>query len=185
MSIFLCSLSEFIQIFHHYKRWVAISDPLPYMTIAKDRIGALIFLALSIGYGLSISMIPMYPGDEYEVFTAKTLPTALAIIGTVLSLALLFAARGEQKSALPVLDWTIALKLVALMVSYGVILEPLGFLIATTIFLLSGYWLLGERRKLLLFFCSLPLVVFFWYVLTQLLDIYLAPGAVMQWMGVQ
>jgi putative tricarboxylic transport membrane protein len=34
------------------------------MTIAKDRIGGLIFLALSIGYGFSITHVPMYPGDE-------------------------------------------------------------------------------------------------------------------------
>ncbi|MEH6446332.1 MAG: tripartite tricarboxylate transporter TctB family protein [Oceanospirillaceae bacterium] len=150
------------------------------MTIAKDRIGGLIFLALSIAYGYSITLIPLYPGDEYEVFTAKTLPTALAIIGAILSLSLLFSSRKEAKSALPDLDWTIAMKLILLMVCYGAILEVLGFLIATTLFLLSGYWLLGERRKLILFFCSLPLVIFFWFVLTQLLDIYLAPGAVMQ-----
>ena len=150
------------------------------MTIAKDRIGGLIFLALSIGYGFSITLIPMYPGDEYEVFTAKTLPTALAILGAILSLVLIVSARNETKSELPSLDWTIALKLIALMVSYGVILEPLGFLIATSVFLFVGYWILGERRKLILFLCSVPLVIFFWYVLTQLLDIYLAPGALMQ-----
>ncbi len=154
------------------------------MTIAKDRIGGLIFLALSIGYGFSITLIPMYPGDEYEIFTAKTLPTALAILGGILSLGLLFASRNESKEGLPDLDWAVALKLLALMVGYGVILETLGFMIATTIFLLAGYWLLGERRKILLFFCSFPLVVFFWYVLTQLLDIYLAPGALLQSMGV-
>ena len=150
------------------------------MTIAKDRIGGLIFLALSIGYGFSITLIPIYPGDEYEVFTAKTLPTALAIVGSVLSLFLLFSARNETKSALPSLDWIVAVKLLSLMVCYGVILETLGFLLATTLFLLAGYWMLGERRKWILFLCSLPLVIFFWYVLTQLLEIYLAPGALMQ-----
>jgi len=153
------------------------------MTIAKDRIGGLIFLALSIAYGYSTTLIPMYPGDEYEVFTAKTLPFSLAIIGVVLSLALLFSARHEEKSRIPDLDWLIAIKLIALMVVYGAVLEFLGFLIGTTLFLLCGYWLLGERRKLILFFCSLPLVIFFWYVLTQLLDIYLAPGAFMTWIG--
>ena len=153
------------------------------MTIAKDRIGGLIFLALSIGYGYSTTLIPMYPGDEYEVFTAKTLPAALAVIGAVLSLALLFSARNEKKSSIPNLDWTIAIKLLSLMVVYGVILESLGFLVATTLFLLCGYWTLGERRKLILFFCSLPLVIFFWYVLTQLLDIYLAPGDLLTWLG--
>ncbi|EPJ46458.1 MAG: putative tricarboxylic transport TctB [Osedax symbiont Rs1] len=155
-----------------------------YMTIAKDRIGGLIFLALSIGYGFSITLIPMYPGDEYEVFTAKTLPAALALIGSVLSLALLILSRGETKKTLPDLDWAIAVKLMALMSAYGVILETLGFLVATTLFLLAGYWILGERRKILLFCCSLPLVLCFWFGLTQLLDIYLAPGVLLQWMGV-
>ncbi|MCJ8337431.1 MAG: tripartite tricarboxylate transporter TctB family protein [Pseudomonadales bacterium] len=155
-----------------------------YMTIAKNRIGGLIFLALSLAYGYSTTLIPMYPGDEYEVFTAKTLPAVLAIIGVILSLALLFGSRDEQKSELPKLDWVIAAKLMALMVAYGLVLEFLGFLIATTLFLICGYWLLGERRKTLMFFCSLPLVTVFWYGLTQLLGIYLAPGAVLQWMGV-
>ena len=82
-----------------------------YMTIAKNRIGGLIFLALSLAYGYSITLIPMYPGDEYEVFTAKTLPAVLAILGVILSLSLLFSSRGEQKSALPKLDWAIAAKL--------------------------------------------------------------------------
>jgi len=153
------------------------------MTIAKDRIGGLIFLALSIAYGYSVTLIPMYPGDEYEVFTAKTLPAALAFIGAVLSLIMIISSRGEGKSTLPNLDWVIAIKLLALMSLYGVILEPLGFLVGTTLFLLGGYWLLGERRKLILFFCSLPLVTFFWYVLTQLLDIYLAPGDLLTWLG--
>lgn len=150
------------------------------MNIAKDRIGGLIFLALSIAYGYSITLIPVYPGDEYEVFTAKTLPTALSIIGVLLSFCLLVSSRNDEKSQLPSLDWPIAIKLILLMVCYGAILETLGFLIATSLFLFSGYWLLGERRKIILFLCSVPLVIFFWFVLTQLLDIYLAPGAVMQ-----
>lgn len=150
------------------------------MNIAKDRIGGLIFLALSIAYGYSVTLIPMYPGDEYEVFTAKTLPTALAILGALLSFCLLFASRKDPKSQLPELDWVIAIKLILLMVCYGAVLELLGFLIATSLFLFSGYWLLGERRRMILFLCSVPLVIFFWFVLTQLLDIYLAPGALMQ-----
>mgnify|MGYP000571973828 CR=1 FL=1 len=150
------------------------------MNIAKDRIGGLIFLALSIAYGYSITLIPIYPGDEYEVFTAKTLPTALSVLGALLSFCLLVASRNEEKSQLPNLDWIIAIKLVLLMVFYGAVLEILGFIIATSLFLFCGYWLLGERRKLILLLCSFPLVIFFWFVLTQLLDIYLAPGALIQ-----
>lgn len=154
------------------------------MTLYKDRIGSLIFLALAIGYGYSTTLIAEYPGDEFEVFTAKTLPFALAVIGGFLALALLVTSLKSEKQRIPNYHWAIAFKLIVLMVIYGALLESLGFLIATVLFLLAGYWLLGERRKLVLFFCSGPLVVFFWYVLTQLLDIYLAPGALLQNLGV-
>ncbi|MGB1239102.1 MAG: tripartite tricarboxylate transporter TctB family protein [Pseudomonadales bacterium] len=154
------------------------------MTVYKDRIGGLIFLALALGYGYSATLIPQYPGDEYEVFTAKTLPFVLAVLGGFLSLALLLSSLREERKRIPNYNWQIAAKLIGLMVIYGAVLEYLGFLIATALFLLVGYWLLGERRKLVLFMCSGPLVIFFWYVLTQLLEIYLAPGALLQSLGV-
>ncbi len=153
--------------------------------VNKDLIGSLIFLALSIAYGASAQLIPFYPGDEYEPFTARTLPFALSVLGAGLSFALLISAlkkTSEVKSDQPVLksalgyDWSTVIKLLVLMVFYALALKWLGFIIATTVFLFGGYWTLGERRKKVLFGASLPFVVAFWFMLTQLLDIYLAPG---------
>ena len=145
------------------------------MNITNDRIGGLIFLALSLGYGLSAMQIPMFPGDELEPFNARTLPYALAALGAVLSLLLLLAPGGER-FRLPDMDWPLAAKLLLAMLGYGALLELLGFFLATSLFLLVGYWLLGERRPLMLLMCSFPLVAGFWLVLAKLLDIYLAPG---------
>lgn len=153
--------------------------------VNKDLIGSLIFLALSIAYGASAQLIPFYPGDEYEPFTARTLPFALSVLGAGLSFALLISAlkkTSEVKLDQPVLksalgyDWSTVIKLLSLMVFYALALKWLGFIIATTVFLFGGYWILGERRKKVLFGASLPFVVAFWFMLTQLLDIYLAPG---------
>ncbi len=159
--------------------------------VNKDLIGSLIFLALSIAYGASAQLIPFYPGDEYEPFTARTLPFALSVLGAGLSFALLISAMkkisaikksSEVKLDQPVLksalgyDWSTVIKLLSLMVFYALALKWLGFIIATTVFLFGGYWILGERRKKVLFGASLPFVVAFWFMLTQLLDIYLAPG---------
>ena len=153
--------------------------------VNKDLIGSLIFLALSIAYGASAQLIPFYPGDEYEPFTARTLPFALSVLGAGLSFSLLISSLKKAREVSldqPVLkfalgyDWSTVIKLLALMMFYALGLKWLGFIIATTVFLLGGYWVLGERRKKVLFGASLPFVVAFWFMLTQLLDIYLAPG---------
>ena len=44
------------------------------MRLTKERFGGLLFLLLSLAYGYHATQIPGYPGDEYEPFTASTLP---------------------------------------------------------------------------------------------------------------
>lgn len=155
--------------------------------INKDLIGSLIFLALSIAYGASAQLIPFYPGDEYEPFTARTLPFVLSVLGAGLSFSLLISSlrkteEADTELAKPILqsaigyDWSTVIKLLGLMIFYALGLKWLGFIIATTVFLAAGYWILGERRKKVIFGASLPFVVGFWFVLTQLLDIFLASG---------
>lgn len=58
------------------------------MHLTKERLGGLLFLLLSLAYGYHATQIPGYPGDEYEPFTASTLPYALAGAGALLSLLL-------------------------------------------------------------------------------------------------
>ena len=45
--------------------------------LCRDRVGAMIFLLFCLCYGYQTSQIPLFPGDEYEPFTARTLPTIL------------------------------------------------------------------------------------------------------------
>ena len=59
------------------------------MTLSKDQIGALVFLCLSLTYGYYAGQITMLPGDEFEPFHARTLPTALAGLGILFSFLLL------------------------------------------------------------------------------------------------
>jgi putative tricarboxylic transport membrane protein len=69
------------------------------------------------------------------------------------------------------------------MIAYGLALEWLGFLVATTLFLLIGFWLLGERRPKIMLAVSVPFTLGFWLLLTQALDIYLAPGQILYMFG--
>ncbi|WP_286239199.1 tripartite tricarboxylate transporter TctB family protein [Neptuniibacter halophilus] len=148
------------------------------MFLSKDHIGGLVFLALSVAYGYYAGQIPLLPGDEFEPFHAQTVPNALALFGTLLSIALLVTAdrTGEHKLKLKGYDFALVAKLLLLVILFALALEWIGFLLATCVFLIGGYWLLGERRPRTLLLASVPFAAGIWFVLTQLLDIYLAPG---------
>lgn len=147
--------------------------------LCRDRVGAMIFLIVCLCYGYQTTQIPMFPGDEYEPFTARTLPTLLTFAGIGLALLLLVMGKKDSQSG-AVLDfnWKLLIGFLALMALYGVGLTYLGFVLATGFFLLAGFYLLGERRKAVLFGASFPFVIAFYLLLTQGLDIYLEPGVI-------
>lgn len=149
------------------------------MNICKDHIGGLIFLLLSVAYGVYAGQIPLLPGDEFEPFHAQTVPNALALLCGGLSIALLLTAERGEGSALKLhgYDFALVAKLLALVVLFAFALQWVGFLLATLFFLIGGFWLLGERRIKTLLLASVPFSAGIWLILTQLLDIYLAPGA--------
>ncbi len=66
--------------------------------LCRDRVGAMIFLLFCLCYGYQTSQIALFPGDEYEPFTARTLPTILTYIGIGLSLLLLVTGQPDKKS---------------------------------------------------------------------------------------
>jgi putative tricarboxylic transport membrane protein len=154
------------------------------MTLTKDHIGGLLFLALSVVYGYYAYEIRMFPGDQFEPFNAQTIPRALAWVGSIV--AILMLATGSRSAterlSFAGLDVKLVAKLMLLVWIFAQALSWLGFLLSTIGFLLVGYWLLGERRPRTLLLASVPFAVGFWFLLAKLLDIYLAPGQVWQWL---
>lgn len=148
------------------------------MTLTKDHIGGLFFLTLSILYGHYAGDIQLLPGEEYEPFHAQTVPYALAYMCGGLSFMLIVTAsrKVEDKLSLRGYDFYLVGLLLALVVVFALSLQWFGFLISTIIFLVAGYRILGETRPKMLFLASVPFAVGLWFILTQLLDIYLAPG---------
>ncbi|MGF1697965.1 tripartite tricarboxylate transporter TctB family protein [Vibrio kyushuensis] len=145
--------------------------------LCRDRVGAIIFLLVCLVYGYQSTLIPLFPGDEYEPFTARTLPTLLTFAGIGLSLILLVTGQKDQDSgAVSDFDWKLLIAFLCLMALYGVGLTYLGFVLATSLFLLAGFYLLGERRKSVLLGASFPFVIAFYLLLTEALDVYLEPG---------
>jgi putative tricarboxylic transport membrane protein len=146
------------------------------MQLSKERIGALFFLVLSIAYGYYGSEIKLFPGDEFEPMTAQTMPYVLSIMGIGLAIFLLITGNPDDESDHQDHDWLPVGLLIGLTLFYGFSLEWLGFLVSTILFLSGGFWILGERSWKVLLKIAVPFVLVFWGLLTQVLDIYLAPG---------
>jgi putative tricarboxylic transport membrane protein len=155
-----------------------------------EKAGALILLAFCLAYGIAATQIPLTFIAMKESFNARTMPYALSIIGILLSTAILIlpASAGEGKERFTEvfkgLDWTRVGLLVAIMIFYGLTLRFLGFVISSTLFLLGGFYILGERRRWLLILGSVPLVLFIWFLMSKILGMYIAPGEIFYLMGI-
>ena len=99
----------------------------------------------------------------------------MAGAGALLSLLLICFPGGERLQPESG-NWRLVFALLLLMLAYGLALGWLGFLVATTLFLIGGIRLMGEQS--LAFACkvSLPFTLIFWALLTKGLNVYLEPG---------
>jgi putative tricarboxylic transport membrane protein len=58
---------------------------------------------------------------------------------------------------------------------YGLSLRPLGFLLSTSLFLMAGFLLLGERRPTWLIGVAVLVTVGFWALMSLGLGVFLSP----------
>ncbi|WP_306174093.1 tripartite tricarboxylate transporter TctB family protein [Pseudoalteromonas shioyasakiensis] len=149
----------------------------------RELLGPSLFLALFTLYAIVAWQIPLLPFEEYEMVTSATLPKVYAGFGILVCLLSIGATllkpqeqKEEPEQRLDKRDVLRTFGLLVLMVLYSTALEPIGFLISTSIFLLVGFFVMGERRKKILLLASIPVVVVFWFLMTQILGIYLVPG---------
>lgn len=140
----------------------------------RDRIGALFLLTFSLAYGALTFRIPLLPFQAQAAFTARTMPEALAVLGAGLSLLLLLKP-GDGRTDIEGFQWGRGALLCALMVLYGLAVRPFGFLISTSAFLAASMLVLKERRLSVLLGASIPVVVLFWLLMTQVLDVFIEP----------
>jgi putative tricarboxylic transport membrane protein len=149
------------------------------MTVNRDAGAALVLLAAFLGYGYQATLIELFPGQETEVFSPRTLPYALAaggILSSILQLLRSLRVPATEAPDTTGFDWQRAAMLCVVMLLYGWLFTPLGFVIATTLFLAAGFLILGERRILVLSVLPPLFTVLFWAVMSRGLGLYLAPG---------
>ena len=158
--------------------------------MAREKLGALIMLLFSMAYGLLAFKIPLSFMAQNEFFTSRTMPYALAVLGILLALLILVFPttdpEGKQslKEETRGMDWNTAILLVVAMIVYGLTMKWIGFIISSILFLLVGFYILGERRIKRMLLASIPLVVMLWFIMSSLLGVYIAPGELFYMLGV-
>ena len=145
----------------------------------SQRLSGLFFVAVFVAYGYTAQDIQLDFWAAEEAFNARSFPYLIALGGSLLSLLLVF----NPPASLPEIgirnmNWPGFLGLLGLMIGYGILLEPTGFIVSTTLFLIIGYLILGERRLLPILLASFPVVISF-YFLMDFLGIYLSPGTIL------
>jgi len=82
------------------------------------------------------------------------------------------------------MDWSTAILLVIAMFGFGISMKWLGFIVASIIFLLAGFYILGERRVKRMLLAAIPLVFVLWAIMSLLLGVYIAPGEMFYLLGI-
>ena len=147
-------------------------------------------LLFSIAYGLLATRIPLSFMAQQEVFTSRTMPYALSVLGAIIALLILILPTADPGGKRTLneethgMEWRKATFLILLMIGYGLVMVWLGFIISSILFLIIGFYILGERRFKAMLFASIPLVVLLWFAMSTLLGVYIAPGEIFYMLGV-
>ena len=145
------------------------------MFLNKDRIGGLLLLAFSIIYGLLSQNIHLLPFQANAAFHARTMPEVLSVLSIGLSLMVILFPGTKDIPRLSGLNLKLGIAFLLLMSAYGFLVRPMGFILATSLFLICGFALLGERKVWKLLVVAVPTVVGFWMLMTMGLDVFIEP----------
>lgn len=157
--------------------------------MALDRWIALVFVVFCCIYGYLAfftmdHLLP--PFMQRNPVWPSTFPKLLAIGGCVVGLVVLLGLEKSDNADEPsasdinyrrLHEYKLgqALALIALMVAYALALRPAGFLISTSVFLVAGSLVLGERKWHVMIPVALIAAGSIWYLVQEVLGIFLRP----------
>ncbi|WP_412551542.1 tripartite tricarboxylate transporter TctB family protein [Shimia sp. MIT910701] len=153
--------------------------------MALDRWIALILLGICMAYGYAAWFTmdgSLAPFMKRNPIWPSTFPKVLSILGMIASLIILLGLeKSEAKEAeidyLRLTEYKLgqAILLLSLMVAYALLLRPAGFIFSTSGFLILGSFILGERKFHFMVPIALLATFLVWYLVQQVLGIYLRP----------
>lgn len=145
------------------------------MLLNKDRIGGLLLLCFSIAYAFLSQKIHLLPFQANSAFHARTMPEVLSVLAIGLSILVIVFPGTKDAPRFGGLKWHLGFAFLLLMSAYGFTVRPLGFIISTSLFLMIGFAMLGERKLWKLVIVAVPTVVAFWALMTMGLDVFIEP----------
>ena len=150
-----------------------------------ERSIAFLILVLFLIYGYTAwfvmdALLP--PVLKFNPIWPSSFPKIISVLGVVIALGILLTAKGDvsEDNELDIKQWRSydikpVLLLLAFMTVYALTLRPLGFLIATPLFLFASSLVLGEKRYLKLAMISFIAAFIIWNLVDTVLGIYLHP----------
>ena len=164
--------------------------------MALDRWFALVILGICLIYGYTAWFTmddALAPFMRRNPIWPSTFPKVLSILGIVAAMIIVLGLeKAEQKEHdidyRRLADYNLgqAVLLLALMVAYALCLRPVGFLISTSVFLIAGAVILGDRKWHVMIPIAVIASLVVWYLVQQVLGIYMRPlpGALESMFGV-
>ncbi len=153
--------------------------------MALDRWIAFLFLAISLVYGYAAYNYPLLPFERNMAFLPNTMPMVLSVVGSIIALVILLSPKtgpevlsGVTREQIKEFKTGQTLGLVSAMVLYAVLLRPIGFLCATTLFIAGSSIILGERKFHVLIPIAVITAAAIWYLVQETLGIFLRPWPV-------
>ena len=144
------------------------------MRISPIKFISLLFFIFSAFYLYTAYQIQVFAFDENAPFNARTFPIYLGYAGLFFSgLKVILPDPNTLKVEHKLLEYKKTLILIIIAIIYGATILRVGYFLTTSLFLISSYYFLGERRWLLMFLLSFPFVGTFMYLLHGVLEIYL------------
>lgn len=157
--------------------------------LSKEKCGAMVMLVFSMAYGYQATIMPLTFMAAQESFNSKTLPMGLSLVGVVISFLILVLpptteeGRTDFKEAFKGKVWDKTIGLFINMAVYGVAMPFLGFIVASLVFLLVGFYILGERKWGKMIAAAALVVLGVWALLSKVMGIYIAPGEIYYMLG--
>ncbi|MCP4490564.1 MAG: tripartite tricarboxylate transporter TctB family protein [Gammaproteobacteria bacterium] len=156
------------------------------MTLDRAIAGIFLLICLIYGYTAFVTMqANLLPFELNMTFLPNTMPKWLSVLGAIVAMVVIIQSgpKADAEVDASEIDYRNlrqyklgqALLLIGLMVAYALLLHPIGFLLATTLFLAGGGILLGERKYKLLLPVSISTALLIWYLVQEVLGIFLRP----------
>ena len=154
------------------------------MRISATKFISLIFFIFSVFYLYTAHQIVVFTFDENAPFNARTFPIYLGWAGIFLSsLRIILPEKITSEVNHKHLDYKSIILLILVSIIYGAVILKIGYFLSTSLFLITSYYFLGERRWIWMFLLSFPFVALFMFLLHGLLNIYLR-DPLLQYLGI-